>query len=56
MLAHELFEALDRKREVRAALVADNSVNFVDNQCARGFEHPAAAFAGQKDVERLWRS
>ena len=49
MLSHELFEALDGEREVRAAFVADDGVNLIDDQRARGFEHPAAAFAGQKD-------
>ena len=53
MLAHELFETLDRKCEVRAALVADYCVNLVDNQCARGFQHPPSTFAGQQDVKRL---
>ena len=56
MLAHELFEALDRKREVRATLVADNGVNFVGSVCV-----PFRASAGRRRwskgyVERLWSS
>ncbi len=53
MLAHELFETFDRKREMRTALVADDRVNFVDNQRARRFQHPPPAFAGQQDVKRF---
>ena len=53
MLADELFEALDRKCEVRTALVADDRVNLVDNQRSRGFQHPTSTFAGQQDVERF---
>src|SRR5215208_6476474 len=53
MLAHKLFETFDRECEMRATLVADDSVNLVKDECARGFEHPATAFTGQEDVERF---
>ncbi len=40
---------------MRTALVADDRVNLVKNQCARRLQHATAAFAGQQNVERFGR-
>ena len=53
MLADELFETFDGKSEMRSTLVADNCMNFVENQCPRSFQHSPATFAGQQDIKRL---
>ena len=50
---HQLFEPFDRERQVRTAFVAHYRMNFVDDQRARRFQHPAAAFAGQQNVKRF---
>ena len=51
----ERFEALERQREVRAALVAGERVDLVDDDRLDGLENPPAALAGEQDVERLGR-
>src|SRR5690606_8672001 len=48
-------EALEREREVRPALVADERVDLVDDHGADRREHRAAALGGEQDVERLGR-
>ena len=39
--AHERFEPLERQREMRAALVAGERVNLVDDHRAHGRQHLA---------------
>ena len=38
---------------MRAALVIDHRVDFINDQRARSAQHFAAAFASQQDVKRL---
>ena len=45
------FKAFDRKREVRSALVADDRVNFVENQSSRSFQHSTSTIAGQQEYK-----
>ena len=53
--AAELRQALERQRQVGAALVRRDGVNFVDDHRARGPEHAAAGLGAEQDVERLRR-
>ena len=55
MLAYQLFQPFNGNRQVRTALVAHDRMDFVNNQRARCFQHPPAAFARQQNVERLGR-
>src|SRR5215475_6184513 len=41
---------------MRAALVANHRVNFIDDQRASGLEHATTAITGKQDVERFWSS
>ena len=52
---HERGEALQRQREVRAALVRRERVDLVDDHRARGRQHRAAGVRAEQDVERLRR-
>ena len=47
------FEALEREREVRAALVACDGVDLVDDDGLDGAEELASLRAGDEQVERL---
>ena len=49
------FEALEREREVRAALVACDGVDLVDDDGLDGAEQVASLRAGDEQVERLGR-
>ncbi len=51
----ELFEALERQREVRAALVRRERVDFVDDHGSCRCQHLAPALAREQDVERFGR-
>ena len=53
--AHELLQARDGEREVRAALARDQRVDLVDDERPDAPEHPPSTFAGEQDVERLGR-
>ncbi len=55
ILDHEIFEALDAEREVRAALVPGERVDFVEDHRANRGERPAPRRAGEEHVERLGR-
>ena len=46
-------EALQRQRQMRAALVGRQGVDLVHDDGARGLEHGAAGLGAQQDVERL---
>ena len=48
-------EPLEREREVRAALVAGDRVDLVDDHRAQLAERRAALLGGQQDVQRLRR-
>ena len=48
-------QPLERQRQVRAALVAGDRVDLVDDHRAHASQHLAARFAGEQDVERLRR-
>ena len=48
-------QAFEREREVGAALVAGDGVDFVDDRGAGAREHGPSALAGEEDVERLRR-
>ena len=48
-------QALERQRQVRAALVRRQRVDLVDDHGARGREHRAARLRAEQDVERLRR-
>ena len=48
-------EALQRQRQMRAALVGRQRVDLVDDHGARGREHPAPGLRAEQDVERLRR-
>ena len=48
-------EPLERQREMRAALVARDRVNFVDDHRAHRAQHLAAGLRREQDVERLGR-
>ena len=52
---HEALEAFQRQREMRAALVAGESVEFIDNHVADGGELLAELRRGQQDEQRLRR-
>ncbi len=51
--AGEVLEALQRQREVRAALVAGQGVDLVDDHRAHRSQHLPPADAGQQDGERF---
>ena len=53
LAAGEGVEPLEREGEVRAALVARDGVDLVDDDGADGAEHAAPAGAREEDVERL---
>ena len=53
--AAELRQALERQRQVGAALVRRDGVDLVDDHRARGPEHAAAGLGAEQDVERLRR-
>ncbi len=53
-LRHQLLEALQREREVGAALRAGDRVHLVDDHVLHGPEH-LAGLAGQKQVQRFRR-
>jgi len=48
-------EAGQTERQVRAALVVDDGVNFVDDHGPRRLEHLPALLRGQQDEQRLGR-
>ena len=48
-------QALERQRQMRAALVGRQRVDLVDDHGARGRQHGAARFRAEQDVERLRR-
>ena len=51
----QALEALEREREVDAALRAGDRVDLVDDHRANAAEHAAAAHAREHDVQRLGR-
>jgi hypothetical protein len=50
---HDAFQPFQRQRQVRAALVAQQRVDLVDDHCAHGAQHLPPAFAGQQQVQGL---
>ena len=54
-VAAEFSKPLDREREVSAAFVRRDRMNFVDDHRSCGRQHLAAGFRAQQDVERLRR-
>ena len=48
-------QTLQRKRQVRAPLIARDRVNLIHDDGARGFQHLAASLGRQEDVERFGR-
>ena len=54
-LAGQRLQALQREREMRAALVPHEGMDLVHDHAAHGREHPAAAVAGQQEVQRFRR-
>src|SRR4051794_19856188 len=54
-LRGDLLQALERDGQVCAAARADDGVDFVDDDGARGAQHLAAALRGQQQVERFGR-
>ena len=54
-IAAECRQALERKRQVGAALVRHQSVDLVDDHGPCGREHRAAGIGAEQDVERLRR-
>ena len=54
-LAGQPLQALERQRQVGAALGADQRVDLVDDHRVDGREHAARALGGQHQVERLGR-
>src|SRR5579862_6216596 len=49
------FEAFERKREMRAAFVVGDGVNFVDDNGFDGFQDFAAFRGGEQNIERFGR-
>src|SRR5580704_15720764 len=47
------FESFEREREVRAALVVSNGVNFVDDDGFDRFENFATLRGGEQNIERF---
>ena len=54
-LVSQRFQPLERKRQVRAALVVGDGVNFVDDHGLDVAQDGAALVRGQQNVERLGR-
>ncbi len=54
-MRHERGETFERDREMRAALVGRERVDFIDDDRARGRQHRATGFGAEQDVERLGR-
>ena len=54
-LRHQAIESLERQRQVRAALVAGDGVDLVDDHRAHLAERGASARGGEQDVDRLRR-
>ena len=54
-VAAERGQALERERQVSAALVRRQGMDLVDDHGARGREHAAAGFGAEQDVERFRR-
>ena len=54
--ARERVEPFERQRQMRAALVAGDGVDLVDDHRLRVLQHLPAALGGEQDVERLGRS
>ena len=53
--AGEAIEPFERQCQMRAAFVAGDGVDLVDDHRVRLFEHLPAALGGEQDVERLGR-
>ena len=51
--AGQSLQAFQRQRQMRAAFVARDGVNFIDDDGAAGCEHIAAGLRTQQDVQRL---
>ena len=51
--ARECLQPLQRQRQMRAALVAGNRVNFIDDHRPAGGEHGPARLRSQQNVQRL---
>src|SRR6202030_2317114 len=49
------FEPFERKREVRAALIVRDGVNFIDDHSLDGFQNLATFRGGEQNVERFGR-
>ena len=54
-LSGQPLQPFQRKRQVRAALAADERVDFIHDHGARGFQHAPSAFAGEEDIGGLRR-
>src|SRR5215470_17480122 len=48
-------QPLQRQTQVRAAFIACERVDFIDDEGPRRLQHGAARLRAQKYVERLWR-
>ena len=53
--AGEGFQALERKRQMRAPLVVRDGMDFIDDHRLNGFEDLTAFFCSQQNVERFRR-
>ena len=52
---NQVIQTGKRQRKMRAALVVNQRMDFIDNHGLRGLEHFAAALSGEEDEQRFGR-